>query len=475
MTSVSTKFSGRTVLWGLWVITHACLACSGTDSPAPSDPAIDSAGANSRGGTSDCDAGTAGALNDCAAGAVAGAPLGSGGSIASGGHQEAAGTAGTAESADGGASGASGAGGAGNPTFVPAPHEAYPLVTYHGGPVLENIELVPIYFGEDPLFDELEGFNAWIVASDHWTQVGAEYGVYAGTHRPAVKFKTPASPITDIQIATWINDRVADGSLPKPSANTLFALFFQAETQIIAGTSFASCSGFAGFHESASLANPVFTGDVPFAVIPRCSFSAGDELIIATNTASHEFFEAATDPFSMTRPAWQLDGWDGDPLEAWQILGGLELSDLCESHYYDLIDGYTVQRYWSNAAAQADLNPCQPSDPKQPFFSVTADATVYHAQPGSTLTIHARAWSNQPAPDWELGINWGYVPGSDFDGHATLNTTLVNNGDEVSATLKIPANPPVVNGRSVYRFTIDSIDPINPNFSNPWPFLIIVP
>jgi hypothetical protein len=134
-----------------------------------------------------------------------------------------------------------------------------------------------------------------------------------------------------------------------------------------------------------------------------------------------------------------------------------------------------VNDIWSNKAAQAGNNPCQPSDPNHPFFSVSAEQTIYHAQPGSTLTIHARAWSNMPAPDWELGVNWGWVPDRDFDGHAVLSTTIVNNGDELTATVTIPANPPINGGRSVYRFTIDSVDPINPNFAHPWPFLVIVP
>jgi len=51
----------------------------------------------------------------------------------------------------------------------------------------------------------------------------------------------------------------------------------------------------------------------------------------------------------------------------------------------------------------------------------------------------------------------------------------VNNGDEVTATVRIPANPPMVGGRSIYRLTIDYLGPIKPNFANPWPFLVIVP
>jgi hypothetical protein len=476
MTSVSAKFSGRgRALWVLALIVQACaVACSQS-----SDGALgSSAGTSSNGGQGDCVAGPGGARDDCAAGASAGAPLGTGGDVGSSGSADTAGAAGTADAATAGTAGTAnatdgGASGASNANFVPAPHQPYPLVTDHGGPVVKNIELVSVYFEDDPLRNDLEGFNTWIVASDYWSQVGAEYGVQAGTHKSAVPFAKPASPISDVQIGSWIDARVADGSLPKPSANTVFALYYQAETRITAGAS-SSCTGFAGIHEVASIANSVFTGTVPFIIVPRCSFEPGDELMIATNAASHELFEAATDPFPLTNPAWLMDNGVG-PLEAWQMLTGSETADLCENQFYDVIDGFTVQDMWSNSAAQAGNNPCQPSDPKHPFFSVSADMTIYHAQPGATLTINAGAWSNMPAPDWELGVNWGLVPYSDFDGQAVLSRTTVNNGDEVTATVTIPSNPPVVDGRSVYRFTIDSIDPINPNFSHPWPFLVIVP
>jgi hypothetical protein len=159
-----------------------------------------------------------------------------------------------------GASGESDAG------FVPAAHSPFPLVTAHGGPVIPQIEVVPVYFGDDPLEAALESFNDWIVGSDHWKTVGADYGVLPGTRLPAAHFDSvPATTMSDTQIAGWIATRVADGSLPKPSAQTLFALFYPAGTTItaVSGTS-TSCVGFAGLHQSASIANAIFHWLSPF-------------------------------------------------------------------------------------------------------------------------------------------------------------------------------------------------------------------
>ncbi|MEI9939898.1 MAG: hypothetical protein WDO69_21980 [Pseudomonadota bacterium] len=451
------------------------VACSGlgTDTPAlvpptdgqmaGSDSGADAAA--SYAGTEDV---TAGATSSNAAGASNAAEASN------------AGAAGEAAAGSGGAAGAltdpfsdAGASGAAD-GFVPAPHAPFPLVTAHGGPVIQKIELVPVYFGADPLFAELESFNTWLVGSTYWKTVGADYGVLAGTRLPAVQFASvPASPISVVQIRSWLDAQIAGGFLAKPTAHTVFVFYYPAGTTITIDGS-PSCSAFAGLHDSALVANAAFTGEVPFVVIPRCSFSAGDELMIATDVASHEIIEAATDPFGRTNPAWQMDNASG-PLEAWLMLTGWEIADLCLNQSYDVIEGVTVQDIWSNSAAQAGKNPCQPSDPKHPFFSVSAEQTIYHAQPGATLTIHARAWSNLPTPDWSLGINWGLVPYSDFDGQAVLSKTTVNNGDELTAVVTIPSNPPVSNGQSEYRFTIDSIDPINPNFAHPWPILIVVP
>jgi len=466
MPSVSAKFSvlDRRAFYLLAVAAQVCAACAGASEPTSVGAA---AGSNAEGGREDLETGRGGASGNAGTDRPAGGLAGGGRA----GAAELDGDGGTAGRGDVEFAGASGAPIAG---FVPAPHAPFPLVTDHGGPLIKNIELVPVYFGEDPLRADLERFNRWIVGSNYWQQTGAEYGVHPGTLLPAVQFESvTAASISDAEIASWIDARVADGGLPKPNANTVYALFYQAGTTITSGTA-RSCREFGALHKSVSLANPTFTGNVPYAIIPRCSYSPGDELMIATNVASHEYMEAATCPLPLVDGTWFMDNSSG-PLEAWWGLSGPAVADLCLNQSYDVIDGFAVNDIWSNVAAQAGNNPCQPSDPKHPFFSVSAEETIYHAQPGTTLTIKARAWSNLPTEDWSLGINWGWEPDRDFDGHAVLSQETVNNGDEVTATVTIPVNPPIVDGRSVYRFTIDSIDPINPNFSHPWPFLVIVP
>lgn len=476
MSSHSAQLRTRRVVWILPLTLLAWTACGGSSGPDSADAGSQAgalAGNAPDGGRSGCGpTASCGGLQEPAGGSVMahGGDRGDSGheNAGSGGIQEISGAAGSDATAISGAAGATDA-------FVPAPHSPFPLVTAHGGPVLENIELVPVYFNEDPLFAELEQFNAWIVTSNYWKQAGSEYGVEAGTHLSGIKLASavPAT-ISDAQVASWIDTWVANQTLPTPNANTVFVFFFQAGTTITNRTG-ASCRAFAGLHETAAISNPIFTGEVPFVIVPRCTYSADDDpLMIATNVASHEYIETATDPFNLTNPGWVMDN-DSGPLEAWGMLSGPAVADLCLNQSYDVVEGFTVQDIWSNAAAQAGLNPCQPSDPKRPYFSVSAEQTIYHAQPGTSLTVTARAWSNLPTADWEVAVNWGIVPYGDFDGHAVLSQAVVNNGAELTASVTVPIDPPATDGRSQYRFTIDSIDPINPNFAHSWPVLIVVP
>jgi hypothetical protein len=358
--------------------------------------------------------------------------------------------------------------------FAPAAHPPYPAVPNHGGPVLASMELVPIYFPNEPLHAELDQFNTWIVSSQFWTAIGQEYGVGPATaHAPVDIAASPPAQLDDSDVAAWIATSASDGTIPAPNANTLYALFYPASTTITF-TGAPSCSGFGGYHSHVHVSTAGYTGEVAYAVIPRCGGGTYD-LVMATDTASHEYIEGATDPFYWTEPAWRLDPPNGDPLEPWTMLGGFEVSDLCENQSYDVAYAFSVQDSWSNAAALAGRNPCQPSDPNRPFYSVSSDQTTYHAVAGTMLTIHATAWSTLPTSDWTVGVNTTWAPPSDFDGAAQLSKSTVNNGDAVDITVTIPANPPQSGGRSIYRFTIDSADGTNPNFYHPWPVMVVVP
>src|SRR5207249_1454420 len=91
-----------------------------------------------------------------------------------------------------------------------------------------------------------------------------------------------------------------------------------------------------------------------------------------TETLSHEWVEAATDPEVTSGGTFTLAGgpsaafYGPDQDHAiWALLGGGEAGDLCEPEgsraYITPADiGQSVQRTWSNASGQASHDPCVP-------------------------------------------------------------------------------------------------------------------
>src|SRR5262249_55093078 len=124
--------------------------------------------------------------------------------------------------------------------------------------------------------------------------------------------------------------------------------------------------GFLGYHSQVSSGGRSFA----YAVIAHCGGASQQ-----TMTAAHEFNEAATDPFR-TR-AWV--GFDPDHV-AYEVLMPEydELGDACwdpGTGFYLFADHepgfmYSVQRQWSNRAAQAGHAPCVPALPT-PYYGVT--------------------------------------------------------------------------------------------------------
>lgn len=358
--------------------------------------------------------------------------------------------------------------------FTPAPHAPYPVVPDLGGPRLDAMQIVPVYFGDDPLRDALDAFHAWIAASDFFRDLGGEYGIGPPRVLDAVTIDAPPdADLDDVDVRAWLASRILLGTLPPPTDETAYVLYYPAGTSI-AFSGATSCTGFAAYHAHVHVAAAGFDGEVPYAVVPRCGVGE-HRLVRTTNAASHELIEVATDPICFTHPAFRLDPPLGDPLEAWTMLGGAEVSDLCTSQSFDDAFPFRVQDSWSNVAARAGRNPCQPSDPARPFFAVSTDSTTFHASPGQTLHLRAVAWSSAPTPAWTLGIDTSYAPPSDFDGAASPSRSTVANGDVIDVVVTIPSELADASSRSVYRFTIDSLDASEPGFYHPWPVMVVVP
>jgi hypothetical protein len=278
-----------------------------------------------------------------------------------------------------------------------APSSTYPAFTIDapqvvsfGGPTLAAPKLVPVYFANDDteFTSQLTTFMNKLGTSAFWLPAVTEYGVGAISCATPVQLtdNAPAS-IDDADIQPWIASKIDDGTLPPPDANTIYAIYYPDGTTVTLGNNGTSCQDFGAYHDNITYK----TGDVSYAVMPRCSGWGSSVLDATTASASHEFIEASTDPYPQTDSAYgQVD----DNHILWEyVLGGGETGDMCAQFSASYVTppdlGFSVQRSWSNAAAKAGHDPCQPAD-KSPYFNsmpVLTDSISLGGQ-GSTKGVH---------------------------------------------------------------------------------------
>ncbi|MBV8637807.1 MAG: hypothetical protein JO322_06950 [Candidatus Eremiobacteraeota bacterium] len=226
-------------------------------------------------------------------------------------------------------------------------------MTYHGGPVIANVEIVAVYWGsfwqqQATLISQLEGYFNYIVTSSFLDML-AEYStptqtIGEGTFNSSVTVTTSepgggSGTVSDAQIQTALQQWTQDGTIPAVNANTLYFVFLpQNVTSTLNGSS--SCQQYCGYHSSA--------GSIYYALMPYSDCSGctqGSELDTLTVISSHELAESITDP---SWPSGSGTGWFDDNT-------GNEIGDVCVGNTTQL-GNYTIQQVWSqkqNACASA--------------------------------------------------------------------------------------------------------------------------
>jgi hypothetical protein len=305
---------------------------------------------------------------------------------------EGAGGAGTGGAAQGGAGGE----GTGGMIPYPAPHPSMPVMPDHGGAVLHDPVIVTVTYDGDPERDFLETFGDTIGATDWWKAVHDEYGVGPGSSGGHVHLAEAApTVIKDSEIQQWLAQRIGDATLPAPTDQSIYVLFYPAETTITLDMPGGgdSCQSFGGYHNS-TVVNVGGT-DIPvaYAVIPRCDNSEPS----LTVTTSHELTEASTDP----HPIFGQLGYMLTKKTAWNPAGG-ENADMCEFVSGVQEGPYYVTRAWSNANAKLGDQPCVPvpDDPDGlPYYNAGIKDEIMKAPPGGTVSTNVYCYSFGPLPN----------------------------------------------------------------------------
>jgi hypothetical protein len=320
-------------------------------------------------------------------------------------------------------------GATGTSSFTVALHPAWPQIVDHGGGVIGAPKIV----------------NA-----------SAASCVGPGSGASVALPNAPATSYTDSShggastLQTLIESLVEAGQIPTLGGQTLPVFYFPATTTIVFDGE-TTCQTIGGFHNSMLSAAAGTT--VPYAVVAECPPPSGLTLLEETTfAASHEIFEAATDPVdSATTHGFYLDVEDPAYLPWNAAMNGGEAADMCVDSLKlgqdrTTEDGFTAQRMWSNAAAARGGDPCVPAK-TTPFFDVAVETWLQTMTVGSTASFEAIAFSNAPvAGGWTVtGVD---LNGTETNPNAYLTITIgggssvsVNNGDEFPVSVTLNQDP----------------------------------
>jgi hypothetical protein len=216
-----------------------------------------------------------------------------------------------------------------------------PQLTYRGGALLTAVEVFTVFWGAwwqgsdgTALATELNGFFDFVLTSELIDQLG-EYSVsgQAIGHGSRVGTTTIIEPalgtsVSDAQIQAALGQLFDAGTVPGPTAGTLYFVYLPPDVSVTLGGS-RSCQAFCGYHNATA-------ADAYYAVMPYpgCTGCAGGLALLdaLTSTSSHELCEAITDPV---------------PGQGWYDDQHGEIGDICAWQTRQL-GSYTVQLEWSN-------------------------------------------------------------------------------------------------------------------------------
>ncbi|KAI9343162.1 hypothetical protein BDR26DRAFT_1006411 [Obelidium mucronatum] len=278
------------------------------------------------------------------------------------------------------------------------------LINYKG-PILKNVEVRPLYFGNVAFKDDLDAFYIHITKSS-WMDIMAQYGVGRGILSiPGRYIRATTNRITDSQIKNLLLAMVKSGDL-KPNENTYYPIHFSAGIIIVDDNDdTVSCSDWCGYHGTLELKGLAKVPLLYYGVIPDFGDGSGcqrgcggvgkTELENIFSTSSHELAEAVTDPgVGIKKLAW----YDYSKATNKGDDRG-EIADICTEEGVTVGDDgrrYVIQEIWSNLDGKCMAN----ANNMTAIGGVAAvDSTVHHpavnyvnvASSGSSLGYAAAA------------------------------------------------------------------------------------
>jgi hypothetical protein len=333
-------------------------------------------------------------------------------------------------------------------------------LTYRGGPIISNVQVVQVLYGSGSYNPQVAGSSSPTmgnffsdITSTGLISLMQQYntpasggtgqtfgnGTFAGLFQIVPAAGNNGSTITDAQIQSEILAQITAGHLPAPvldaqgNPNTVYMVYFPPGKTITQGGS-SSCvgGGFCAYHGTTST---LFNGkNVLYGVLPDmqagsgCATGCGTSTVFGnyTSVTSHELVEAMTDAFVGIATVI------GPPL-AWYDQTNGEIGDICNGQQASYVANgttYTIQLEFSNAANNCVTFPAAAPSPNFSLSASPSSLSVTQGSSGSsTVTV---------------------TPSGGFTGSVSLSNSALPSG--VTATFG--TNP--TTGSSVVTFTASS-------------------
>jgi hypothetical protein len=241
-----------------------------------------------------------------------------------------------------------------------------PTLTYNNWPLIQNVQVETVYYGpgwasDANLQQEANGLDQFFgnITNSSYMDMLGEYsaggytigrGQFIG--RDTYTGGVPSLVDDATHIQALLNYEIYNGNVPAPTSNPnlVYFVFPPPSVQVTSGGS-SSTKDFGGFHN----AFVDYAGDqVYYAVIPHpvgnYDYPGLTEFQQLTAVSSHELAEAVTDPIWPNGQVTATGWWNPDKGATGEI--GDEAFNTTPDHYC-VLNGYVVQKEWSNLANDA--------------------------------------------------------------------------------------------------------------------------
>src|SRR6476646_3973585 len=329
-------------------------------------------------------------------------------------------------------------------------------LTYFGGPIISNVQVIQVLYGSGSYNSQVAGTTSPTmgnffadITSTGLISLMQQYntnisggtgqvfgnGTFAGLFQIVPAAGNNGSTITDTQIQSELLAQINAGHLPGPTndalgnPNTLYMIYFPpGKTISQGGSNSCQAGGFCAYHGTTS--STLNAKHVLYGVLPDmqagsgCSSGCGTSTVFGnyTSVTSHELVEAMTDADVGIATTFAA------PL-AWYDMTNGEIGDICngqQGSYTANGTTYTIQLEFSNSASNCVNFPVVAG----PNFSLSASPSSLSVTQGtsgsSTITV---------------------TPSGGFTGSVSLSTSALPSG----VTASFGTNP--TTGTSVLTFT----------------------